>query len=210
MRNRSSPEALELYREAEASWNAHSQWCSKQYPQYSLFLRDYAECLYEAGQREAAFEQVMKLLDGVRQRFILVGQGLPESEAIQWTATNQEGLDLVCSLALAERRPSWAADAWDALIRLRALVLDENGRTESGVAAWRIRRCGKRRWRTRRSGAAMAHLVINCPTRKIRKPTSAWWTVVQTEKTRLEEILAAKSHPFRRSGELRPDWPERT
>jgi len=77
------------------------------------------------GNEEAAFEQALRAEQLSREHLILTARTLPEREALRYAGVRSSGLDVALSLLGAESNPARIEQAWDALIRSRALVLDE-------------------------------------------------------------------------------------
>lgn len=68
-----------------------------------------------------------------REHFMLTATTLPERQVLRYAWVRPRGTDL--ALELASAHPAWVGDAWDAVIRSRALVLDEMARRSHTVSA---------------------------------------------------------------------------
>jgi len=113
----------------EGALALHEELHGPDCPDVDFRLVSYARLLYLAGERERAATVALEAeAMRRRQREVLV-RALPERQALGYAAEGRWGLNLALTLAV-ETRPEKAPieEAWDALVRGRAVVLD-------GVAA---------------------------------------------------------------------------
>lgn len=84
-----------------------------------------AEALLRAGRDREAFEIALRAESIARNHLRLTARGAPERQALRYSAERLSGLDLALTIAANVRDPSLSQSSWDALIRSRAVVLDE-------------------------------------------------------------------------------------
>ncbi|HXS81021.1 MAG TPA: CHAT domain-containing tetratricopeptide repeat protein [Gammaproteobacteria bacterium] len=83
------------------------------------------EALLRAGRDREAFEIALRAESIARNHLRLTARGAPERQALRYSAERLSGLDLALTIAANLRDPSLSESGWDALIRSRAVVLDE-------------------------------------------------------------------------------------
>jgi len=88
-------------------------------------LVDYARFLMRAGNPEEALDAALKAENVIRPHLRLTIPGLSEREGLRYAATWANGLDVVLSIAAQEPDNAVIESAFYALVRARALVLDE-------------------------------------------------------------------------------------
>jgi CHAT domain-containing protein/tetratricopeptide (TPR) repeat protein len=99
-------------------------------------LRGLASVLARLGESQAALDSALRVEALGRASLTLTSRSLPERQALRFAAKRPGGLDLVLTLAAGPLRGTTAAArAWDALIRSRALVLDEMASRHHAVVA---------------------------------------------------------------------------
>jgi CHAT domain-containing protein/Tfp pilus assembly protein PilF len=81
--------------------------------------------LLAGGKPREAFDHALRADAIGREHLRLTTRGSPERQAVRYAAERLPGLDLVVSIAAQLRDPEITRKAWDALIRSRAVVLDE-------------------------------------------------------------------------------------
>jgi CHAT domain-containing protein/tetratricopeptide (TPR) repeat protein len=81
--------------------------------------------LVAAGKPREAFDYALRADAIGREHLRLTTRGAPERQAVRYAAERLPGLDLVVSIAAQLRDPEITRQAWDSLIRSRAVVLDE-------------------------------------------------------------------------------------
>ena len=84
-----------------------------------------SEVLLRAGRDREAFEVALRTESISRNHLRLTARGAPERQALRYSAERLSGLDLALAIAANLRDSSLSASGWDALIRSRAVVLDE-------------------------------------------------------------------------------------
>ncbi|HET6628392.1 MAG TPA: CHAT domain-containing tetratricopeptide repeat protein [Woeseiaceae bacterium] len=84
-----------------------------------------SDALLQAGERRQAIELALRAETIARNHLRLTARGAPERQALRYAAERLSSLDLALAAASGLRDASIPADTWDALIRSRAVVLDE-------------------------------------------------------------------------------------
>jgi tetratricopeptide (TPR) repeat protein len=84
-----------------------------------------SQTLLRAGRDREAFELALRAESIARNHLRLTARGAPERQALRYSAERLSGLDLALVIAANLRDPSLSQSGWDALIRSRAVVLDE-------------------------------------------------------------------------------------
>jgi len=158
-----------------------------------------AAILFLAGDSPAALEQALRAEATARRHLSLTVGGLPERQALRYADVRTSGLDLALTLAAAgpEEAPGSGAGAWDALVRSRALVLDEVATRHRSAA-----RSGDPE--TARLAGDLASARQRLANLTIRGPGSDpadWYRRLldeaRREKERAERALAERSAAFR-------------
>ena len=78
-----------------------------------------------AGKPREAFDHALRAESIGREHLRLTTRAAPERQAMRYSAERLPSLDLVVSIAPALQDPAITRSSWDALIRSRAVVLDE-------------------------------------------------------------------------------------
>jgi CHAT domain-containing protein/tetratricopeptide (TPR) repeat protein len=104
-----------------------------------------SQVLLQAGAPREAFEHALRAEAIARNHLRLTARGAPERQALRYSAERLSSLDLALAIAADSQDASLAVAGWDALIRSRAVVLDEmavrhrlgtNGADPSAAAAF--------------------------------------------------------------------------
>ncbi len=94
-------------------------------PRNAKGYRDYAACLLRKGEAAAALDAALKAEEIFTRQLRATLAGVPERQALGIVAKAPSGLGLAVSAAIALRQPAATTRVLDALVRSRALVLDE-------------------------------------------------------------------------------------
>jgi CHAT domain-containing protein/Tfp pilus assembly protein PilF len=97
------------------------------HPDVAVPLTHLARVLARSGERERALDAALRAEAIGREHLRLTSRGLAEREALRYASVRHAGLDAALAIVSEEPRAT-ARDrrrAWDALIRARAVVLDE-------------------------------------------------------------------------------------
>jgi CHAT domain-containing protein/tetratricopeptide (TPR) repeat protein len=88
-------------------------------------LAHFAETQVRSGDVRGGFALALRAEEIGRNHLGLTARLIPERQALRYAAVRQSGLDLALSVAAHSKDPSLPGQAWDALIRSRALIMDE-------------------------------------------------------------------------------------
>jgi CHAT domain-containing protein/tetratricopeptide (TPR) repeat protein len=127
------------------AWNLQAAALSPGHPETGITLEALAGFHQRIGATTQALEEALRAEEIGRDHLLQVALGLPEHQALAYAGVRTSGLDRALSILRAG--PSDAASrgrVWDALIRSRAVVLDQ--------ASYRLR------WTTRSSDPRIAEL----------------------------------------------------
>lgn len=183
------------------------------HPEFADSLVERARALVRIGDRMNAFRDTLRADEIAREHLSLTARALAEREALNYAAVRASGLDLALSLAVGPEpqgtgapsgqgpgvgpQPALADQALDALIRSRALVLDEIGerhRTVAGTVDPEVKRLAGELASARQR---LANLTVRGAD---EKDLSRWRERVERarmDKEVLERALTDKSVPFR-------------
>jgi len=95
------------------------------HPQLASSLAGLAGVLFDLGERDRAIEAALRAEGIGREHLRITARALSEKQALLYAPTRPSGLDMALSVLEAVPEPATATKVWDALIRSRALVLDE-------------------------------------------------------------------------------------
>jgi CHAT domain-containing protein len=170
------------------------------HPRVAEILMDLAQLRAETGDTAGAVETALRAEKISRDHMRLTIRTLGERQALAYASTRASGLDLALTLAASDRLndlPDAERGAWDALIRGRALVLDEMAirhRTLGGATDPETDRLATEVASAREH---LARLVIrgsgNAPPEQYRASLDK----ARQEKERAERALGEKSVAFR-------------
>ncbi|MBD3335452.1 MAG: CHAT domain-containing protein [Candidatus Eisenbacteria bacterium] len=105
------------------------------FPLLASYRIDLAMVEYLDGALASAAEQALASESLSREHLRLTLRALPERQALTYARERTAGLDLILSLAGVLEEPDYRRRAWDALIRARALVLDEMAARQRRLSA---------------------------------------------------------------------------
>ena len=115
--------ALVLFERVSAEWRKQF---GELYPSLADSIGHSAECLYRLGRRDEALKAALESATIRRTNIEIATHASGEREALLYAAKERTGLDLAIRLAsTGGLPPASVKDVWDAVIRERALVLDE-------------------------------------------------------------------------------------
>ena len=153
-----------------------------------------------AGEPRSARRDALAAEHAGREHFRLNVQGLTTSEALRYARLRPRGLDLAIAALLASPRQDTAGvrECWDALVRSRALVLDELALRRIGLVAGDSATLAAV-LELRRASARLAHLVA----RGAGGDSVAAWHAARdaafARRESAERRLSELSVPFRRA-----------
>lgn len=95
------------------------------HPEVAVLVADLAETLWALGDASRAVRLALRAERQGREHLRVTARGLSEREALAFAAERSSGLSVLLSAATVEPDGPAREAAWDAVIRSRALVLDE-------------------------------------------------------------------------------------
>ena len=95
------------------------------HPLVAIVLNDRSALLAMTGAEPEALDLALRGESISRQHLWLVADGLAERDMLRYAAARPSGLGAVLSIVARGGDPAWRREAWDAVIRSRAIVLDE-------------------------------------------------------------------------------------
>src|SRR6267142_190361 len=158
-------------------------------------LRGLAQLRAMTGEAKEAFAFALRAEDIGREHWQLIATTLSEREALAYAKERSSSLDLTLTLA-AQERPT-ARVAWGAVVRSRALVLDEMAarhRTVSLAADPEMARLAEQLTPARER---LARLVVRGPGNEPAERYHKLLDETRQEKERAERALAERSQAFR-------------
>ncbi len=168
------------------------------HPDMGATLVEYASFLLDAGDSLGAFELAVRATVINRDHLKRTFTALTEHQALEYGSKLETGLDVGCA-ALSGTLRAGSSDMvrrlWDALVRSRALVLDEIGArarwiTEAGTAVESARRLEEARNR-------LANLLVRGSSGDLGTQEQRLVDRARDEVERAERDLAAQSRSFR-------------
>jgi tetratricopeptide (TPR) repeat protein/CHAT domain-containing protein len=110
-----------------------------------------AAALARGGERARALDAALRAEEISRRHLALTARTLPDRQALRYAATRSSGLDWALTIAAQGAGGAEAERAWDALVRSRAVILDEmaararslvgrDAASQSLVEAWQASR----------------------------------------------------------------------
>jgi CHAT domain-containing protein len=158
-------------------------------------LRGLAQLRATTGETKEAFSLALRAEDIGREHWQLIATTLSEREALAYARERASGLDLALTLAAQGRQPPRAV--WGAVVRSRALVLDEMAarhRTVSRAADPEMARLAEALTSARER---LARLVVRGPGNEPPERYHKLLDGTRQEKERTERALAERSQAFR-------------
>jgi CHAT domain-containing protein len=155
-----------------------------------------AEASAALGEEAAALEHALRSDSIFREHFRLTGRTLSERQALALAATRPTGLDLAIALAHRPTLVSSRASVWDALVRSRALVLDEvaaRPRAGGGESP----RAGELANALAAARKRLADVVVRGPGEQEPATYHELTAELRADKERAERALAEQSASFR-------------
>jgi CHAT domain-containing protein/tetratricopeptide (TPR) repeat protein len=106
-----------------------------EHPRVAEVLRTRARFNWAAGNPALAFDDALRAEAIGRDHLRLTARSQPEAVALRYARVRSSALDLALTLATEQRSPTEAARAWDAVVRSRAVVLDEMAHRNRALVA---------------------------------------------------------------------------
>ena len=168
-----------------------------EHPEVAELLEGLAKVEWESGHPDRAFDYAVRREAIGRDHLRLVARGMAEREALSYARVRHSELDGLVSIALeAESSVQTRRRVWDAVIRSRALVLDEVGARRQSSAASpdpQIRRLAED---VESARSRLANLVVRGPGRQPREIYEEVLARARQSRDRAEALLAEKSAGF--------------
>ncbi|MFN8179651.1 MAG: CHAT domain-containing tetratricopeptide repeat protein [bacterium] len=181
--------------------NVLEKWLGRDHPDVATVLASLAVAKYRAGDARTAFATALRAEDVGRRHLELTARVLPERQALRYEAVRASGESLALTIAAAGADPASARDAWDAVIRSRALVLDELASRQRTVVESSDPRIAELAERLRAAREKLARLAVRDFSRSQGVADAHALDEARLAKERAERDLAAKSAPFRHERE---------
>jgi tetratricopeptide (TPR) repeat protein len=158
-------------------------------------LRGLAQIEAMSGENQEALALATRAEEIGREHWQLIATTLSEREALAYSKERSSSLDLALTLAVQEKQT--ARSAWSAVVRSRALVLDEMAarhRAVSGAADPELARLADALSSARER---QARLVVQGPSKENAEYYHKLLDDTRQEKERAERVLAERSQTFR-------------
>lgn len=189
--------ALDL---AQKALEAMERTFGSSHPEVGRALLNRAGRRIEAGQWEAGFEDAVRAEEMSRENVVLNSRAALESEALVHAATRFSGIPVLIALAELHSSGDGAiqAAAWDAVIRARALVLDEfiSRRRLMPASDPEMTRLAED---VRQASESLAKLTVNGQGGEDPRELARQVDAAMRAKASAERALAARSREFRDS-----------
>jgi len=171
------------------------------HPDVAVTLTRLAEVDAHSDRAGDAVAAALRAENIARDHVQLTARAMPEREALVYAASRASGLDLVLSLASEspQRVPDLGPRAWDAVIRSRALVLDEMAhrlRVIERASDPEVARLSAQLLSARQR---LARLTVRGAGESDAQQYRQFLEVARKEKDQAERELAERSLPFRAS-----------
>jgi tetratricopeptide (TPR) repeat protein/CHAT domain-containing protein len=167
------------------------------HPEIGSTLRDLSMSLFQSGERARAFPVALRSEEISREHLRVTLRSLAEREGLRYASVGRSSLDLLLSLALDNGSPDTVRNAYDALIRSRALVLDEMAERHRAATSetdpevvWLNSDLASARRR-------LATLYLRDPDPANAAPQRRMVEEARRQKESAERSLAQRSHSFR-------------
>jgi CHAT domain-containing protein/tetratricopeptide (TPR) repeat protein len=196
-------DAAAARRDFEKSLGMRERSLGPDHPEVAQSWAGIAKAAFAGGDDAAAFTAALRTEAVASAHVRLTARTLEERVALAYAATRPSGLDLAISIALQTHADSAIAGAWDAVIRSRALVLDEMARRERSVTTIADSAVGALADSLREASEHLSWLIASGAGARAGLEQAA------RKRERIEEALAARSAEFRREESSRSaGWPE--
>jgi tetratricopeptide (TPR) repeat protein len=196
---RDTGDARNALAHAERALAIREKTLGPEHPLVAEAFNTLAGILADLGRRREAFDAALRAEEIGRNHLRLTARTLPERQALQYASIRAAGLDLALSMAVETEGeiPGAASRAWDALIRSRALVLDEMAsrhRALEGSADPDVRRLEEEHVA---ASTRLAHLVVRGPDPDHPERYRDLLAAARQSKEAAERALAEKSSRHR-------------
>jgi CHAT domain-containing protein/Tfp pilus assembly protein PilF len=166
------------------------------HPEVARILSGYAAALWRSGENAQAFDAALRTERIARAHLALTIRTLPEQQALLYASRRPSGIETMLTVALAD--PASRRNALDAVIRSRALVLDEMAARQRAVTASsdpEIARLSRELFAARER---LSRLVLQHPATFKSKAYAEALASARLENDRAGRALAERSSEYRR------------
>jgi tetratricopeptide (TPR) repeat protein len=161
-------------------------------------LKTFAELLRETGDLDGALAAALRVEKIGREHLRLTAHALSERQALGYASVRVSGLDVALSLADGLRAPDSRRKLLDALIRSRALVLDEMAARHHAISGTRDPELAQLATRLVSASGRYANLLVRGPDVEHPERYRGVLEQARQEREQAEQALAEKSIVFRR------------
>lgn len=169
-----------------------------QHPALAATLASLASVQLGVGDVDEAFETALRAEGIGREHLALTARVLPERQALRYEAVRASGSGLALTIAAAFPTPDRSRAAWDAVIRSRALILDELASRRRSASQSQDPKINELVERLRVAREKLARLAVRDLSRSQGEADVRALEEARVERESAERDLAAKSTPFRR------------
>ena len=156
-----------------------------------------SETLRDGGRHREAFELALRAESIARAHLRLTARGAPERQALRYSAERLSSLDMVLSTAAQLADATTSSRSWDALIRSRAVVLEEMA-TRHRLAARQTNASLRDAFETYRSAAErLSNLQLRGPAADAPDRFRDRIATLRAEEEAAERAVAAQSETVR-------------
>jgi len=188
--------AVTLFREGRA---LTERYYGPDHPDVAAILRGEAIGLLELGRATEAMQTALRAAEIARTHLGSTSGALSERQALAYAAHSKVSVDIVLTVLTSLPRPSGDAvgDAWDALLRLRGLVLDEMTARHRYVEDSSDARVRSLAEDLRSVGQQLANVVVRGPGQGGPEQDAKTLATLRARREALELDLAVESRRFR-------------
>jgi len=167
------------------------------HPDTALIRANRAACRARLGQWSLALQEALEAERIARDHLRLTARALPEERGLAYDATRPRGLHLALSISLAAPTAGPADQVWDALMRSRALILDEMAARHRNAVATSDPEVARVAEAFSVASRRLANLVVRGPAGTPHSRYKEDLDVARRGRDAAEEALAAASPAFR-------------
>ena len=160
-------------------------------------LDHYADLLSRVGDTGEALDLGLRAESISRDHLMLTSRTLPERQALRYADHRAKGLDLALSIAAKQGSPEIVEKTWDALIRSRALVLDEMAARSRSLSLQRDSEIAPYAAELAQASSELANLSLRGPETGDTARFRATLDQARSRKENAERALAERSAAFR-------------
>jgi len=168
-------------------------------PQVPVILGQVAAVQRQLGDRTAALASALDSVEISRRQLRMVGQALAERQVLRLAVLHSGRIDLALSIALDSGSPAELARALDAVVRTRALVLDEMAGRQRATLSLADSDAEDLRQALAAARERLAHLTLRRPAEMTAEVYLAQLEQARRTKEEMERALAERSRVFRDS-----------